>query len=114
MGTQHFVFEISNTKCRALPGLTFPHRSGVSPYTSTYVLAGTCVFVKQSPEKLSLRPTQGGQGLSRSYGRFIAEFLSEGSLVPLGLLALFTCVGLRYGADIINLRRFSWKPIQKG
>src|SRR6266481_9264910 len=28
--------------------LTFQHRAGVSPYTSTFVLAQTCVFVKQS------------------------------------------------------------------
>lgn len=38
-----------------------------------------------------------GQTLSRSYGRFIAEFLSEGSLVSLSLLDSSTCVGLRYG-----------------
>ena len=30
----------------ALP-LTFQHRAGVSPYTSTFVLAETCVFDKQ-------------------------------------------------------------------
>ena len=30
----------------ALP-LTFQHRAGVSPYTSTFVLAETCVFGKQ-------------------------------------------------------------------
>jgi hypothetical protein len=28
--------------------LTFQHRAGVSPYTSTFVLAQTCVFAKQS------------------------------------------------------------------
>ena len=28
--------------------LTFRHRAGVSPYTSTFVLAETCVFDKQS------------------------------------------------------------------
>ena len=55
-----------------------------------------------------------GQALSRSYGRFFDEFLSEESLVPLGLLALSTCVGLRYGVNIINLRSFSGKPLQKG
>src|SRR3972149_9900789 len=32
----------------ALP-LTFRHWAGVSPYTSPYGLAGTCVFGKQSP-----------------------------------------------------------------
>ncbi len=29
--------------------LTFRHRAGVSPYTSTFVLAETCVLNKQSP-----------------------------------------------------------------
>jgi hypothetical protein len=37
------------------------------------------------------------QTLSRSYGRYIAEFLKEGSLVHLGLLDPSTGVGLRYG-----------------
>jgi hypothetical protein len=37
------------------------------------------------------------QSLFRSYGRLFAEFLDEESLVHLGLLALSTCVGLRYG-----------------
>ena len=32
----------------ALIPLTFRHRAGVSPYTSTFVLAQTCVFDKQS------------------------------------------------------------------
>ena len=29
--------------------LTFRHRAGVSPYTSSFDLAETCVFAKQSP-----------------------------------------------------------------
>ena len=29
--------------------LTFQHRAGVSPYTSSFDLAQTCVFAKQSP-----------------------------------------------------------------
>ena len=49
------------------------------------------------------------QALSRSYGCFFAEFLEDLSLVRLGLLDLTTCVGLRYGLSIHNLRRFSWK-----
>ena len=32
----------------ALTALTFQHRAGVRPYTSTYVLAEPCVFDKQS------------------------------------------------------------------
>ena len=37
--------------------LTFQHWSGVTPYTSHYWFAESCVFGKQSLEKLSLRPT---------------------------------------------------------
>ena len=43
-----------------------------------------------------------GQALSRTYGRFFAEFLNEGSLVRLGLLDLGTCVGLRYGQQYLS------------
>jgi hypothetical protein len=39
----HWGFSSSR---EALP-LTFQHRAGVSPYTSTFVLAETCVFGKQ-------------------------------------------------------------------
>jgi hypothetical protein len=39
----------------ALP-LTFRHRAGVSPYTSTFVLAETCVFGKQLHGLLSCGP----------------------------------------------------------
>ena len=43
-----------------------------------------------------------GQALYRRYGRFFAEFLKDESLVPLGLLALSTCVGFRYGFRLLN------------
>ena len=47
------------------------------------------------------------QTLSRSYGRLIAEFLNEDSLVHLGLLDLSTCVGLRYGRlDLLHGKLF--------
>ena len=36
--------------------MTFWHWSGVTPYTSSYEFAGSCVFDKQLPGKLSLRP----------------------------------------------------------
>ena len=49
------------------------------------------------------------QSLSRSYGRFIAEFLNASSLVRLGLLDHPTGVGLRYGLEELSKRRFSWK-----
>ena len=86
--------------------LTFRHRAGVSPYTSTFVLAETYVFGKQLHGFFSCGPlimitkfitTMRGQALFQSYGRLFAEFLNEESLVHLGLLDLSTCVGLRYG-----------------
>ena len=50
-----------------------------------------------------------GRTLSLSYGRFFAEFLKGLSLVRLGLLDQTTCVGLRYGIVVHNLRSFSRK-----
>ena len=98
-----------NTEVLYLPCLTFRHWSGVTPYTSSYEFAGSCVFGKQSPGSLSLRPTiASGQALLRTYGRFFAEFLEDLSLVRLSLLDLSTCVGLRYGRYMLKLRSFSW------
>ena len=59
--------------------LTFQHWAGVSPYTSTFALAETCVFAKQSPGLFccGLRKDS-TKTLSRSYGRCFAEFLNEG------------------------------------
>jgi len=71
------------------------------------------VFLVNSRQRyFSCGPACAGQALSRSYGRFFAEFLGEKSLVLLGLLALSTCVGFRYGFTISNLRGFSWKHAQ--
>ena len=75
--------------------LTFQHWAGVSPYTSAYALAETCVFGKQSlepihcgfPKKPSLIPK-----LRDHY----AEFLNHSSLAHLRILSLTTCVGSRY------------------
>ena len=49
--------------------LTFQHRAGVSPYTSTFVLAETCVFSKQLRGLLSCGLHCWRQTLFRSYGR---------------------------------------------
>ena len=71
------------------------------------------MFLLNSRQRyFSCGPACAGQALSRSYGRFFAEFLGEKSLVLLGLLALSTCVGFRYGFTISNLRGFSWKHAQ--
>ena len=97
--------------------MTFRHRAGVSPYTSSYDFAETCVFGKQS-----LGPFHCGHlGLksARDYhpimapllpklrGHF-AEFLNEGSLDHLGILYPPTCVGLGTGTRHLP-RGFSWR-----
>ena len=106
---------MSSTDCSIPPPiLTFSHRSGVTPYTSSCELAGSCVFGKQLPGVLSLRPSfNRGQTLSLTYGRFFAEFLRGKSLVPLGLLALSTCVGFRYGDLTLVLLNFSRRTLHK-
>ena len=86
--------------------MTFRHRAGVSPYTSSFDFAETCVFGKQSlgpfhcgPLELGgvnpLHPT-GAPLLPKLRGHF-AEFLNEGSSDRLGILYLPTCVGFGTG-----------------
>jgi len=95
--------------------VTFQHRAGVSPYTSSYDFAETCVFGKQSLgpfhcDPLELRSVKdrhstGAPLLPKLRGHF-AEFLNEGSSDRLGILYLPTCVG--FGTGTSNLpRRFS-------
>jgi hypothetical protein len=79
--------------------LTFQHRAGVSPYTSSFDLAETCVFAKQSLgpfhcDQVSLVPL-----LPKLRGNF-AEFLNNASLARLRILSSSTCVGLRYGHPV--------------
>jgi hypothetical protein len=92
--------------------LTFRHRAGVSPYTSSFDFAETCVFVKQSlgpfhcgPLGLNsvkeFHPT-GAPLLPKLRGHF-AEFLNEGSSDRLGILYLPTCVG--FGTGTLHLPR---------
>ncbi len=92
----------------ALP-LTFRHWAGVSPYTSPYGLAETCVFGKQSPgpapaalvrsrREAVHRP---GHPLSRSYGVSLPNSLTRVRSYTSGYLPLPTSGGLRYG----HLRR---------
>ncbi len=57
------------------PYLTFRHRSGVTLYTSTFVLAESCVFDKQSAGKLSLRPTDTRRYVGRPYPEVTVAFL---------------------------------------
>src|SRR5262245_26217588 len=94
--------------------VTFRHRAGVSPYTSSFDFAETCVFGKQSlgpfhcgPLELSpngLHST--GASLLPKLRDHFAEFLNEGSSDRLGILYLPTCVGVRTGTRPLP-RRFS-------
>ena len=95
--------------------MTFRHRAGVSPYTSSFDFAETCVFGKQSLGPfhcghLELESAKDSYStvaplLPKLRGHF-AEFLFEGSSDRLGILYLHTCVG--FGTGTSNLpRRFS-------
>lgn len=93
--------------------LTFWHWAGVSPYTSSYDFARTCVFDKQLQELICCGPhlidiiSRCWQGLSRSYACCFAEFLKRSYPDHLGLLDLSTSVGLRYGMMQFSKRGFS-------
>jgi hypothetical protein len=86
--------------------VTFRHRAGVSPYTSSFDFAETCVFGKQSLGPFHCGPLElktakvshstGAPLLPKLRGNF-AEFLNEGSSDHLGILYLPTCVGLGTG-----------------
>jgi hypothetical protein len=95
--------------------VTFRHRAGVSPYTSSYDFAETCVFGKQSLGPFHCGPLAlgsvkelhaTGASLLPKLRDHFAEFLNEGSSDRLGILYLPTCVG--FGTGTSNLpRRFS-------
>ncbi len=80
--------------------LTFRHRAGVRPYTSSCEFAEPCVFAKQSPPPglcHSALVSQSGVLLIPKLRRQIAEFLQHSSLKRLGMLYQSTCVGFGYG-----------------
>ena len=76
--------------------LTFQHRAGVSPYTSPFGFAETCVFVKQSPGPFHCGHIPVAPLLPKLRGQY-AEFLNNPSPDGLRILSSSTCVGLRYG-----------------
>ena len=76
--------------------MTFQHRAGVSPYTSPFGFAETCVFDKQSPGPFHCGLLAEAPLLPKLRGQY-AEFLNNPSPVGLRILSSSTCVGLRYG-----------------
>ena len=91
--------------------LTFQHRAGVSPYTSSFDLAETCVFDKQSPGPILCGHIAVASLLPKLRDQ-LAEFLNYPSPVGLRILFLPTCVGLRYGrlTDTHDFSRLSPGP----
>ena len=81
---------------RELLLLTFQHWAGVSPYTSSFDFAETCVFAKQLPGPIHCGSISRAPLIPKLRGQF-AEFLNYPSPVGLRILFLSTCVGLRYG-----------------
>ena len=76
--------------------LTFQHRAGVTPYTSSFDLAESCVFDKQLPGPILCGLLSQAPLIPKLRGQF-AEFLNYPSPVGLRILFLTTCVGFRYG-----------------
>ena len=86
--------------------LTFQHWAGVSPYTSGFPFAETCVFVKQSPgparcglsQPAGAKPgTATRRSFSRSYGAILPSSLARNHSSTWRYLPSPTCVGVRYG-----------------
>ena len=96
--------------------MTFQHRAGVRPYTSSYDLAESCVFDKQSLGPFHCDPLQLGEQVPSPEGALLlpklrsqyAEFLNHGSPDRLGMLYPPTCVGFGTGTNRLP-RGFSWK-----
>src|SRR6185437_13869093 len=99
--------------------MTFRHRAGVRPYTSSNDFAESCVFVKQSIppsfcpriQLAGVNPTHLLTGsLLPKLQEYFAEFLNWSSLTRLRILSSPTCVGFRYESTLYSPRHFSWVP----
>ena len=67
-------------------------------------------LINSRQESLTAATLAGGETSPEVTSSCFAEFLNKGSPVRLRLLALSTCVGFKYGRNIINLRSFSRYP----
>ena len=93
--------------------LTFQHWAGVSPYTSAFALAETCVFAKQSPgpfhcglDQSFTEVNAARHPLSRSYGVNLPSSLTR--VLPIALVCSTRLPASVCGTDAFDLaRRFS-------
>ena len=89
--------------------LTFRHWAGVSPYTSAFAFAETCVFAKQSPGPFHCgfdRPLQAAvakRPLSRSYGAMLPSSLTR--VLPIALVFSTRLPVSDCGTDTLDLAR---------
>jgi hypothetical protein len=93
--------------------LTFRHWAGVSPYTSAFALAETCVFAKQSPgpfhcglDQPPIKMRTARHPFSRSYGVNLPSSLTR--VLPIALVCSTRLPASVCGTDAFDLaRRFS-------
>ena len=89
--------------------LTFRHWAGVSPYTSAFAFAETCVFAKQSPGPFHCgfdRPLQAAAAkrpFSRSYGAMLPSSLTR--VLPIALVFSTRLPVSDCGTDTFDLAR---------
>ena len=89
--------------------VTFRHWAGVSPYTSAFAFAETCVFGKQSLEPVSCDPLTPlcntakllGHPFFQRYGVMLPSSLTEVHSFTLGVFPRPTGVGVRYGHNAL-------------
>src|ERR1700709_1358654 len=91
--------------------LTFQHRAGVRPYTSSYDFAEPCVFDKQSPGPLHCGPHYCGRPFSRSYGSILPNSLAMNLSSTLGFSPRLPVSVCGTGTHYLKFRGFSWKPL---
>jgi hypothetical protein len=90
--------------------LTFRHWAGVSPYTSAFAFAETCVFAKQSPgpfhcglDQLKDKLRTARRPLSRSYGAILPSSLTR--VLPIALVFSTRLPVSDCGTDTVDLAR---------
>ena len=89
--------------------LTFQHRAGVTPYTSTCVFAESCVFGKQSLGPFYCGSAFTEHSFSLSYGVILQSSLAIVLSLTLGF-SPHPCVSIfGTGCIIVIARSFSWK-----
>ena len=90
--------------------LTFRHWAGVSPYTSAFAFAETCVFAKQSPgpfhcgfDQPNCKQRVAKRPFSRSYGAMLPSSLTR--VLPIALVCSTRLPVSDCGTDTIDLAR---------